>query len=553
MSEVPPSQVPAPQVQDTVFLRKASGVIRTMSSRDAMYYGYLAATGLYALIVFLFVGAADFPRANIWIANILALAIFLAVYVVYSNLSSAMPRSGGDYVFQSRLLKPSIGFTVTWGTWILWGFFYVFMAASAILSAFISPLLSAIGVATGVHAWTTAAADVTLWYVKIPIIFALILLSTWVMLAGMRPYLRIQRVVMMPLAIGGVVLLLVTYVAFSHKTFINHFNSFQAHVGGLPAQDVISKAHALGFRATQSGWFDTLAFAVGLAGFYVWTTWSAELLGEIKQASQLRTSFSMYAGAGILQFITFAIGLGGAYWYFGRNWLQSMSWLTVNHPTALGGSWDFRGVSTLFYIPSLNIVFGVVLFLCFLAPTAQSLFNPTLCSSRLLLAMSFDRVLPDWFGEVNGKGVPSNAIWFCSIIAMLLTVAIQFETRISEVWFWASFATFLGLFGSLIAGTIFPYRQRSIYDVSPGAPLRVLGIPAITFFGVISAVCILGVLVVNLAAPGFGMLAGGSARWGLVTMIVAYVLFAIFYFVMKSVRAREGIDVSLAFKVIPRA
>ena len=301
VTEGPPSQSPAPQGQDTVFLRKASGVIRTMSSRDAMYYGYLAATGLYALIVFLFVGAADFPRANIWIANILALAIFLAVYVVYANLSSAMPRSGGDYVFQSRLLRPSIGFTVTWGTWILWGFFYVFMAASAILSAFISPLLSAIGVATGVHAWTTAASTVTDWYVKIPIIFGLILLSTWVMLAGMRPYLRIQRVVMMPLAIGGVVLLLVTYVAFSHKTFINHFNSFQGRVGGLPAQDVIAKAHTLGFRATQSGWFDTLAFAVGLAGFYVWTTWSAELLGEIKQASQLRTSFTMYAGAGILQ------------------------------------------------------------------------------------------------------------------------------------------------------------------------------------------------------------------------------------------------------------
>ena len=167
--------------------------------------------------------------------------------------------------------------------------------------------------------------------------------------------------------------------------------------------------------------------------------------------------------------------------------------------------------------------------------------------------MSFDRVLPDWFGEVNGKGVPSNAIWFCSLIAMALTVAIQFETRISEVWFWASFATFLGLFGSLIAGTIFPYRQRSIYDVSPGATMRVLGVPAVTFFGVIAAVCTVGVLVVNLAAPGFGMLAGGSARWGLVTMITAYVVFAIFYFVMKAVRAREGIDVSLAFKVIPRA
>lgn len=543
----------AQQAEDPIFLRKASGVIRAMSSRDGIYYGYLSATGLYALVVFLLVGASAFPKANIWVANIIAFVMFLAVYVVYANLSSAMPRSGGDYVFQSRLLRPSVGFTVTWGTWIVWGFFYVFFAASAIVNGIFSPMLSAIGVSTGNHAWITAADTVMNWYVKIPLIFAFILVAAWIMIAGMKGYLRIQRVFMMPAAIGGLLIILLTFFIFSRDTFFRHFDQFQSQAGGIPAGEVIAKAQALGFGASHSGLFDTLAFAVGLAGFYVWTTWSAELLGEIKQASQLRTTFTMYAGAGALQFVTFMIGLGGSYVYFGRDWLQSFSWLTVNNPAALGGSWDFRGVATLFYIPSLNIFVAIVLFLCFLGPISMSLFNPTLCSSRLLLAMSFDRVLPSWFGKVNSRGAPVAAIWFCTVLGLVVTIAIEFETRISAIWFWASFATLLGLFGSLIAGILFPFTHRSMFDVSPGATMRVLGIPAVAFFGVISAVCIVGVLVVNLTHDGFGLLAPGSARWGLIVMIASYVMFAVLYFAMRNYRRREGIDVDLAFKVIPRA
>ena len=84
------SQEPTP---DGVFLRKASGVIRTMSSRDGMYYGFLSAAALYSVILWIMPFAALFPQANVLLANLLGLGFFVFVWFVYSNLSSAMPRA----------------------------------------------------------------------------------------------------------------------------------------------------------------------------------------------------------------------------------------------------------------------------------------------------------------------------------------------------------------------------------------------------------------------------------------------------------------------------
>src|SRR5437879_13796663 len=50
------------------------------------------------------------PNANVW-TGIIITGIFTGfLAVVYAGLASAMPRTGGDYVFQSRTLRPWLGF-----------------------------------------------------------------------------------------------------------------------------------------------------------------------------------------------------------------------------------------------------------------------------------------------------------------------------------------------------------------------------------------------------------------------------------------------------------
>lgn len=535
----------------TVFLRKASGVVRGMSSRDGMYYGYLSATGIYGLVFFLFVAGAAFPRANFLLADVISLVFFLAIYVVYANLASAMPRSGGDYVFTSRLLTPGLGFVIAWGAWIFWGFFFVYLAASAVVQGVIAPMFNTIGISSGNDWWVQASETITNWYVRVPIEILLILGAGLLMVSGMRHYVRLQKYFMMPAAIIGLFIIAALILFVSKGTFFTNFDEFQSQVGGIPSGSVIATAKEQGFNPEQTSLFDTLGFSVLLSSLFVWTIWSSELLGEIKSVSKLRSAFTMFAGAGILQFITFAIGIAGVYAWLGGDWMRSFAWLVVNAPETLGGSWDFRGVETLFYIPSLNVVIGIIIFLCFLGPVSMSLFNPVLSSSRLMLAMSFDRVLPSWFGKVNSKGAPYIAIWFNIALAIALAILIELVPDLTKLLFYSSFATLFGILGSILGGVVFPWRARSIFDASPGAGSRVLGFPSVVAFGLIGGLFIGVSMAIMLAHPGFGLLDAGSARVGLITFVAVLASAAVAFPLIKSSRRREGVEIEYAFQNVP--
>ena len=130
---------------EDVFLRKASGVVRAISPTDGMFFGYMSSAGIYALVFYLFLGAGAFPHANYLLANVLSFVFFVPVFAVYSMLASSMPRSGGDYVFISRILSPAVGFAVIWVGYMIWQFFFCYFAASAIVNAVIAPMFDMIG------------------------------------------------------------------------------------------------------------------------------------------------------------------------------------------------------------------------------------------------------------------------------------------------------------------------------------------------------------------------------------------------------------------------
>lgn len=80
-----------------------------MSPCSAFAYNVLN-IGVIFPWVYLFVGL--WPDANVPFAILIA-GIFTAfLSLVYCGLAAAMPRTGGDYVFQSRTLKPWLGFAV---------------------------------------------------------------------------------------------------------------------------------------------------------------------------------------------------------------------------------------------------------------------------------------------------------------------------------------------------------------------------------------------------------------------------------------------------------
>ncbi len=73
--------------------------------------------------------------------------------IVYASLISAMPRAGGDYVWQSRILGRALGFVLSVTGWwfILW--LWVPLYGQMLVYEFFTPILGILG-----------ARDAALWF-----------------------------------------------------------------------------------------------------------------------------------------------------------------------------------------------------------------------------------------------------------------------------------------------------------------------------------------------------------------------------------------------------
>ncbi len=91
-----------------LFVRKATGLVRSWSVFDAFIYALfsinLITLGLYSFSQMYYFGGGLVPALIVS-----ALFIFFEV-IVYAALIAVMPRSGGDYVWQSRILGGAVGF-----------------------------------------------------------------------------------------------------------------------------------------------------------------------------------------------------------------------------------------------------------------------------------------------------------------------------------------------------------------------------------------------------------------------------------------------------------
>ena len=56
-----------------------------------------------------------FPQSNMFLAFLIAIPLVgLGPALLYSMLGAAMPRTGGDYVYVSRVIHPALGFMTNW-------------------------------------------------------------------------------------------------------------------------------------------------------------------------------------------------------------------------------------------------------------------------------------------------------------------------------------------------------------------------------------------------------------------------------------------------------
>src|SRR6201996_4772316 len=211
----------------TLFLRKATGLVRGWSVRDSMIYACLS-TNVITLGLVEFAYQDAIPNSQL-ITAVLISGVWVSFLVIaYSGLIVTIPRAGGDYVWQSRILGSGIGFVMAATGWwfILWLWAPIY---GNILSVqLFQPLWATLK-------WTWPAGGAA-WFgtnngIFIVTLITIVIAGLLVSL-GMAGYARIQKYAFVGGMIGFAVVVILLLIN-SHADFVNSFNLYGQKLFGV--------------------------------------------------------------------------------------------------------------------------------------------------------------------------------------------------------------------------------------------------------------------------------------------------------------------------------
>jgi APA family basic amino acid/polyamine antiporter len=528
-----------PAGEPTLFARKATGLVRGWSVRDAFIYSTFS-INLITLGLFIFSYAVFVPDGSLMWAIILSGAYLVFQAITYASLIAAMPRAGGDYIWISRVLGGGIGFVLAACGWwfILWHWVPIY---ANILNVEVFVPLGAI---VGADGWVSffSSAKGLFWASVITALLA----SAFIAL-GIRVYARIQKVCFY----GGLVglgFMMILLLVNSKADFISALNTQSSEVLGTSG-DVYAGTLAQGAGTPASvGDFDTFKGTFLLIPFLLffnlWSNWGATLYGEVRGASDFRKNIYAMGGALIATSIAAVVLL--------LLFAKTFGWDFYN--ASNNGYWNGEGPLGIFPYPGLLASFLMDgAFWQFLLVGLLSLWffgwvgTVFLSSTRVVFAAAFDRVLPEAAAKVSGNGVP----WVAILLMLIPSIPISyFYAYNSDFYSWTLAATqviAITFAGSAIAAAIFPWRRPDIYNASPIARYKVAGLPVIT----VAAILFLGILGFALYEWFTNDLYAVNGRDSLLYMGSFYVLAIAIYLGSRVYRRNQGINMKMVHSEIP--
>ena len=535
------------------FVREATGLVREMSSRDALYYtilsqGVVGSTNLYLYLS----GPALFPGGDLALAWVMGILVCLPMAVTYAMLASTMPRSGGDYVYQSRILHPALGFAVVMGGAVVFMASFVPWCVWA-LNAGMSPFLTALAIYSGNQGLSGFGTWVTTYDGILVIGIIVMFFALWNLLHGLKPFIRLQRVMFWSAIVYTIVLGVLAVMTATAGDFPAKYNAFMLHFQQNPDlyQSTIDTARQAGFDTNPPfSWAATLGLVpiTFTASYgYMWSTYSA---GEIKGGAVLRNQLIIVAGGAItfgclVAIITYFNNISAGYQF-----INAMSYHYTNGTDI--GSLPFAESSFLLFMSVLSgspIVLCVLLF-TFVVQQVEYFFSLSIAQIRVLFAMSFDRILPEKLTEVSERlqspWVATSFVGALGILWILLYLNVSVITQYFTVMMVTT--TFVMLLTQL-CGILLPYRAKEIFESSPIRKYKVAGVPAITIVGILGLVSASMMEYYYLTVSDYGGISGDPA---VIALNIGLVLgCAIYYFLARWYRKSKGINVDLAFKAIP--
>jgi amino acid transporter len=565
----------------SLFTRQSSGLVREVSVTNALFFNASAFIGagvgwypVFYSLAFVPIGVAGFTTYG-WGAIIVgAFCVLLAL--IFASLTSVMPRSGGDYVFTSRIV-PRVGPFLGWlESWTL-------AFASLAIIAFEVPIVvrnlqitgRVIGIGTGseffngANSWFT---DDTGLVTGVPGFLASLVVLALIALITFQPVRRFHSIItgLAVLGLAGAALMFVVgLVAITPENFAANLPQY---ANGITVEQLAAAGETNGFKADGINLDPSLfAFIAGIVLLnYIGFQYSAYISGEIR-GNVRRGILIALVGALLIavlmnsaytDFISYRLGLdaqvawGAQYWGF-----FSDPGLPLGQPNSmpLTAAIAAPGLWPIWTLVSL----AVTLFPFLLCPVYIAFL------SRVQLAWSLDRQVPEWFGQVSERlRAPANAILAAILIAGVFALFQNFAilpaiglgflapvdgklNLVSTLWFSILAAALTWIMPGVNALLVRFTRPDLARDAPWGYALPVLGAVWVVF-----AVILYWFAGINPILTFVGIGEGEGQldylnRTGVTMTLLIFAIGIVIYAIQSYRNRRAGIDTSLMYQELP--
>jgi basic amino acid/polyamine antiporter, APA family len=536
----------------TLFLRKATGLVKGWSKFDAFLYSFMS-VNFVTLGLFFSLSVLGFVPDGQVLPALLLSGVFLSFMVVtYAGLISVMPRAGGDYVWQSRVLGGGIGFVLAVTGWwfILW--YWAPVYANILTVEVLQPLASVLKL-DGLSDFLANENGLFL------VIQATVVLAGVLVALGMETYAKIQKVCFY-IGMAALALMLLIMLFGSRSGFQAAFNEESRNLFGASGdtygESIRMAQESLGLEKVVpdlgfSPFFGSTLLLIPFLAFWIlYPNWGATLYGEVRGASDFRrVTIGMMQGLWITIAIAVVFILLAAR-FFGWQFFNAVNLNYWNTVYGVGEAaipiWPFPPLLASFYLhsPILSTII-VLAFGAWFLGWAGTLF---LSSTRVIFAAAFDRILPERMADVSEhRHVPVWALILMLVPSLVVGALYAYTDNFATYILDAVLVIAVTFFGTAIAATILPFRKRRLYENSPIARYKVAGIPLISITGFVTAVF----LGYNLWKWFQDDLYAVNNRDSLVFMGIMYALAILIYVVARIYRRRQGIDLRAVHEEIP--
>jgi amino acid transporter len=455
----------------TLFVRKASGLVRSWSVFDAFIYATFS-INLITLGLFIFSYAYYF-EGNLAVAVVVGGILTIFEVIVYASLISAMPRAGGDYVWQSRILGRSIGFILSVTGWwfILW--LWVPLYSQMLAYEVFTPLLGILGLQNLAIQASTSGGQL------VAALFLCALVTIYIAI-GMKWYARVQKFCFWGGAIGLALVFLLLLFG-NNQTFVNNLNAIMPDMfGAASGVDLYSSTLEAGEAAgTVAAPLGSLVFGASLGliplivFFNLWPNWGSTLYGEVRGASDYKRNFFGMAAAitvtAVLALVFFALINKTLGWDFynranGAFWNYTFGYTDQVPPIPI---WPYPALFAAFMVNSRVVQFLVIaLMSLWWFGWSGTVF---LSSTRVIFAAAFDRMLPEWASYIEPRTrTPIVALMLMVIPSIIISFLyaydiIGFRSLVLD----ATLVIAVTFLGTTVAAIILPWKARDVYEGSP--------------------------------------------------------------------------------------